>query len=178
MSRTVDISSRVLRALRTVPDFPTPGVMFKDITPMLAMHELLADVVHAMQQPFIDERITHVVGIESRGFMFGVPIAMALQAAFVPARKPGKLPWTTVQESYTLEYRGDALEMHADAFEAGARVLIVDDVLATGGTAAAAARLVRRLGGEPCGVTVLAEISALQGRLHLQPLSVHAVVGV
>jgi adenine phosphoribosyltransferase len=158
------LAQRVQRAIRDVPDFPTPGITFKDITPLLADSVLLRDVVRAMQAPFAQSEISHVVAMESRGFLFGVPMALTLGAAFVPVRKPGKLPWKTAREGYALEYGDDALEIHTDALTPGARVLLVDDVLATGGTAAAAARLVERQGGLVVGVSVLMELAFLRGR--------------
>lgn len=159
-----DLAARVARAIRDVPDFPKPGITFKDITPLLADAALLRDVVRAMQAPFATASITHVVAMESRGFLFGVPMALELGAAFVPIRKPGKLPWKTAREGYALEYGTDALEIHTDALHPGARVLLVDDVLATGGTAAAAARLVERQGGVVAGLSVLMELAFLRGR--------------
>lgn len=158
------LAQRVARAIRDVPDFPKPGITFKDITPLLADSALLRDVVRAMQAPFALAEISHVVAMESRGFLFGVPMALSLGAAFVPIRKPGKLPWKTAREGYALEYGDDALEIHTDALVPGARVLLVDDVLATGGTAAAAARLVERQGGVVVGLSVLMELAFLRGR--------------
>lgn len=166
----------MLASIRDIPDFPTPGIMFKDITPVLADPALMADVIREMSAPFREDAITHVVAIESRGFIFGMPIALHLGAAFVPARKPGKLPWKTASEAYTLEYRADVLEMHLDALGDGSRVLVVDDVLATGGTAAAAVRLVERLGGSVAGITVLTELAFLGARERLAGSLVHAVV--
>jgi len=155
---------RVQRAIRDVPDFPTAGINFKDITPLLADAVLLQDVIRAMQAPFAASDISHVVAVESRGFFFGVPMALSLGAAFVPVRKPGKLPWRTAREGYALEYGEDAVEIHTDAITRGARVLVVDDVLATGGTAAATCRLVERQGGVVVGVSVLMELGFLRGR--------------
>jgi len=155
---------RVQRAIRDVPDFPKLGISFKDITPLLADAVLLQDVVRAMQAPFAVSDISHVVAVESRGFLFGVPMALSLGAAFVPVRKPGKLPWRTAREGYALEYGEDAIEIHTDAITRGARVLVVDDVLATGGTAAATCRLVERQGGVVVGVSVLMELGFLRGR--------------
>lgn len=159
----------VLRAamaasIRTVHDFPTPGIPFKDITPLLADPVYLAAAVQGMSAPFAALGVTHVVAMESRGFIFGAPMALHLGAAFVPARKPGKLPWQTIREAYALEYGENVLELHTDALGAGARVLIVDDVLATGGTAAAAVALVRRLAGDVVGASFLIELPALAGR--------------
>jgi len=169
------LAIRVQRAIRDVADFPKPGITFKDITPLLADHVLLGDVIRAMQAPFATSAVSHVVAMESRGFLFGVPMALSLGAAFVPVRKPGKLPWKTAREGYALEYGDDALEIHTDALQPGARVLLVDDVLATGGTAAAAARLVERLGGQVVGVSVLMELAFLRGRDALGDRHVNAI---
>ena len=158
---TETVAARVDRALRIVPDFPKPGIRFRDITPLLANPELMIEVIRTMLPPADYGEISHVVGIESRGFLFGVPIALALRAAFVPARKPGKLPAATIRESFSLEYGSDSLEMHADALDATSRVLVVDDILATGGTLAAACRLVERTGATVAGISVLGEIAGL-----------------
>jgi len=151
-----------------VPDYPKPGILFQDITPVLRDGPLLSEVVLEMSRPFRESRITHVVGIEARGFILGGAVATALGAGFVPARKPGKLPWERTVEAYDLEYGTDALEAHRDALGQGNRVLIVDDVLATGGTARAAGQLARGLGAELMGWTFLLEIGALRGRDRLQ----------
>lgn len=176
------LASRLTEAIRDVPDFPVPGILFKDITPVLSDPSLLAEVVREMAAPCRDLGLTHVVGVESRGFLFGVPLALTLGVPFAPARKPGKLPWQVEREAYALEYRSDVLEMHTDALQLGGqgsaqpRVLIVDDLLATGGTALAAARLVERLGGEVAAVSVVVELAFLGGRQLLDGRPVHTLV--
>lgn len=149
--------------LRDVPDFPKPGITFKDITPVLADPRLFGRVINAMAAPFRGQHITKVVGVEARGFLLGAPIALALHAGFVPARKPGKLPHRSIVERYSLEYGADGVEMHEDAILQGERVLVVDDVLATGGTAEATAKLVNRLGGELVGYSFLITLDFLEG---------------
>jgi adenine phosphoribosyltransferase len=150
--------------IRDVPNFPEKGVVFKDITPVLADAEALNAAVEGLAAPFADSGVTRVAGIEARGFIFGVPVARRLGVGFVPIRKPGKLPYEVKREEYTLEYGSDLLEIHTDALAAGDRVLIIDDVLATGGTAAAAVRLIRRFQADVAGVAVLIELSFLKGR--------------
>jgi adenine phosphoribosyltransferase len=167
MSPTTSLERRIRETLRPIKDYPKPGIVFQDITPVLADGALLHDVVAAMAQPFADSEVSHVVGIEARGFILGGAVASALRAGFVPFRKPGKLPWERVKEEYALEYGTDALEVHSDGLAPGRRVLVVDDVLATGGTAEAAARLARRLGSEVVGWSFLLEISFLDGRKRL-----------
>lgn len=154
--------------IRNIPDFPEPGILFRDITPLLGQAEALAESIERMAAHFRAARIDKVIGIESRGFVFGAPLALKLGAGFVPVRKPGKLPAETIQEAYTLEYGEAALEVHTDALAKGDRVLICDDVLATGGTLAAAIRLAEALDAEVVGATVLIEILALGGRAKLQ----------
>ena len=163
-------------AVREIPDFPRPGINFKDITPLLADRELFGAACALMAEPFLSAGITHVVSLESRGFLFGAPVAVALGAGVVPVRKPGKLPFRTTREEYALEYGTDALEVHDDALPEGARVLIADDVLATGGTAAATARLVRRVGAEVIGSTFLIELAFLGGRAMLPPHRVESAI--
>ena len=158
-----DVKARI----RDVPDFPKPGILFKDVTPMLADPHLFGRVVNAMAAPFRGRHITKVVGVEARGFLLGAPIALALHAGFAPARKPGKLPYKTVTERYALEYGSDGLQLHEDAVGRGDRVLIVDDLLATGGTAEATARLVAKLGAEVVGFSVLISLDFLPGRERL-----------
>lgn len=161
------LPSRVLTTLRAIPDYPKPGILFQDITPVLRDPKLLGEVVAEMAQPFRQAKVTHVLGIEARGFILGGAVATALGAGFAPARKPGKLPWERASQSYDLEYGSDALEAHRDAVRAGDRVLVVDDVLATGGTARAAGQLVRSLGADLVGWTFLLEIRGLGGRERL-----------
>jgi adenine phosphoribosyltransferase len=167
MSDTVTLERRISEALRPIKDYPKPGIVFQDITPVLADAALLHDVVAAMAQPFAGSAVTHVVGIEARGFILGGAVATELGAGFVPVRKPGKLPWERVKEEYALEYGTDALECHSDGLAPGRRGLVVDDVLATGGTAEAAARLARKLGSEVVGWSFLLEIAFLKGRSRL-----------
>ena len=162
--------------IRDVPNFPKPGVMFKDITPLLLDPTAFRRAVELMTAPFRDARISRVVSIESRGFLLGAPIALGLKAGLVPMRKPGKLPAERGRVEYALEYGTDALEMHTDAVTGEDRVLIVDDVLATGGTAAAAARLVRTRGGEVVGCTFLIELDFLKGRARLQGERIEALL--
>src|SRR5256885_15973110 len=149
--------SAIQSAIRDVPDFPKPGIVFKDITPLLMDAKLLAATVERMAAPYRDARVSRVVAIESRGFLIGAPIAVALRGGLVPIRKPGKLPAARERGEDALGYVTDAVEMHRDALESADRVLIVDDVLATGGTAEAAAKLVRTHGAEVVGFTFLIE---------------------
>lgn len=160
-------AQRLLAKVRDVPDFPKAGVVFKDITPLLADHSTFTEAVEALAAPFRDRQVDAVAGIEARGFVLGAPVALALGAGFVPVRKQGKLPGATVSASYDLEYGSAVIEVTSDAFIQGARVLVVDDVLATGGTAAATVDLVRRCGGEVVGVSMLMELSFLPGRTAL-----------
>lgn len=155
-----DFASRII----DIPDYPEPGVVFKDITPLFADAEAMRCAVEAIAKPFQDAGITKVIGPEARGFMVGVPVALELGAGFVPARKPGKLPRETVSVNYELEYGTDTLEIHADALGAGERVLIVDDLVATGGTAAATGKLVREMGAELVGYGCILELAFLNPR--------------
>jgi adenine phosphoribosyltransferase len=167
-----DLKARI----RDVPDFPKPGILFKDVTPVLADPRLFGRVVNAMSAPFRGRHINKVVGVEARGFLLGAPIALALHAGFAPARKPGKLPWKTVTERYALEYGDDGLQLHEDAVKPGDQVLIVDDLLATGGTAEATTRLVTKLGGEVVGYSFLISLDFLPGRERLGQQKVCALL--
>lgn len=162
--------------IRDVPDFPKPGIMFKDISPLLGSPKAWKEVCDAMAEPLAGKKATHVCGIESRGFIFGVCVAERLGLPFVPIRKPGKLPWKKVRESYSLEYGQDALEIHEDALSKGAQAIVVDDVLATGGTAGAACRLVERVGAKVAAVSFAIELGFLDGRKKLDGRSIHALV--
>jgi adenine phosphoribosyltransferase len=162
--------------IRDVPDFPKKGIVFKDITPVLADAALFGKVIDALAERWRGARISKVVGIESRGFLFAAPLAYALRAGLAIVRKPGKLPWRTVREVYALEYGEDALEMHLDAVGPGERVLVVDDVLATGGTAGAVGKLVAAQGAELVGYAFLLELTFLHGARRLGPEKVHALL--
>ncbi|MDE3206391.1 MAG: adenine phosphoribosyltransferase [Acidobacteriota bacterium] len=162
--------------IRDIPDFPRPGVGFKDITPLLADPKAFAGTVEAMTEPFRDRGVDKVIGIEARGFIIAAPVALDLGAGFVPVRKAGKLPWEVHAESYSLEYGEDTLEVHLDAVGPGDRVLIVDDVLATGGTAAAVARMVDHMGAEPVGYSFILELAFLGGRGRIGNLDTFSLV--
>lgn len=153
--------------LRDVPDFPKPGIVFKDISPLLASHTAFSYCIERMAEEAAKLGAQRIAGVESRGFLFGTPIAQRLGIGFTPIRKPGKLPWETEKVEYALEYGTDSLEVHNDGVEPGQKVLIVDDVLATGGTAQASAELVELIGGEVCGFGFLLELSFLEGRKKL-----------
>ena len=170
------LAAEVARTVRDVPDFPKPGILFRDITPVLRSPALFARVTTAMAAPFAEEGITHVVAVESRGFIFGAPVALHLAAGFVPVRKAGKLPHATRRVSYDLEYGTDHLEMHEDALGEGARVLVLDDVLATGGTARAVCSLVEELGGAVVGCSFLIALTFLPGLELLRDRRVSSIV--
>ena len=174
IDRTTDLGTLLKQHIRDVPDFPEPGIMFRDITTLLADAEIFRVTIDAMKAPYT--HIDKVVVIESRGFIFGTPIAYALNAGVVPVRKPGKLPAKTYAEEYQLEYGTNTLEIHQDAIHDGERVIIVDDLLATGGTVEAATKLVNRFGGEIVGISVLAELADLKGRERLGTYPVHSLV--
>jgi adenine phosphoribosyltransferase len=162
--------------VRDVPDFPKPGVLFKDITPLLDDATAFGRAIDAMAEPALALHPTHVLGLESRGFIFGSALAHKLGLGFVPARKPGKLPCATYKATYGLEYGQDCLEIHQDAFKPGDRVLIVDDVLATGGTAGAARQLIEMAGAQPVALTLFIELDFLKGRDTLKGLPVFSVL--
>ena len=162
--------------VRDVLDYPKPGIVFKDITPLLGAADAFRACVDALGEPFAATRVDKVIGIEARGFVFAAPVTYALQAGFVPVRKPGKLPWEIESEEYVLEYGTDLLEIHRDAILPGEHVLVVDDVIATGGTAAATARLVERLGGEVVAFAFVLELGFLHGREQLDGYDVHTLV--
>src|SRR5580765_1832820 len=171
-----DPVSRLKKLMRDIPDFPKPGVMFRDITPLLADASGLALAIEMLANPFRGKNIDLVVGAESRGFIFGTAVACCLSAGFSLVRKPGKLPHKKVSKTYDLEYGQDTLEMHEDSIVKGQRVLIVDDVLATGGTMKACCELVEGLGGKIAGVAVLTELLPLGGRAKVTPHQVHSVL--
>jgi adenine phosphoribosyltransferase len=162
--------------IRHVPDFPKAGILFYDITTLLRKPDGFTATIDRLATPFLGQGIDLVVGIESRGFILGAAVAERLKAGFIPIRKPGKLPSKTLKESYALEYGTDALEVHEDAVKNGQRVLIVDDVLATGGTASAAAQLVRKLGGDLHGLAFLIELEFLNGKSKLPGEKIFSVL--
>ena len=171
-----DIATLITMYVRDVPDYPQPGVLFKDITPLLGDAEAFGSVVEALAASF--GPVDKVVGIEARGFILAAPVAYETRAGFVPVRKKGKLPSATYSKEYELEYGSATLEVHQDAFQPGEQVLIVDDVLATGGTARATAELVRLAGAEVVGVAVLMELSFLKGRQNIPDLDVRTLLTV
>jgi adenine phosphoribosyltransferase len=162
--------------IRDVPDFPTPGILFRDITPVLADAGAFREVVARLADAARPLRVDLVAGIESRGFIFGAPLAVALGAGLVPVRKIGKLPARTIRREYSLEYGSNQLEMHVDAVRPGQRVLLVDDLLATGGTALAAAEMIREIGGEIAGAFFVVELTALRGRERLGGMDVMSLI--
>jgi adenine phosphoribosyltransferase len=173
---TTDIAELIKSRVRDIADYPQPGVMFKDITPLLADPAALAAVVSALASGH--EGVDKVAGIEARGFILAAPVALQLRAGFVPVRKQGKLPGPTYAQSYDLEYGSATIEVHQDAFTPGERVLIVDDVLATGGTGSATAELVRNAGAEVAGIAVIMELSFLNGRSRLPDAVIRSLLVV
>ena len=164
--------------IRTIPDYPKPGIMFRDITTLLADPKGLKKTIKGMTKPFEDKKIDAVAGIEARGFILGGAIADRLECGFIPIRKKGKLPWKTIGQEYTLEYGVDVIEIHEDAVEAGWKILVVDDLIATGGTAEAAVKLIQRSGGKVVGATFIVDLPDLGGMKRLDDLGVtgHALV--
>ncbi len=171
----MSLESRIKDTIRDIPDFPKEGIIFKDITPVLSNASLMREITAAFVER-VGGAIDVVVGMESRGFIFGVPLAMELGAAFVPARKPGKLPYETIGYEYELEYGTNRLELHTDSIKEGQTVLIVDDLLATGGTADATVKLVERLGGNIVGCCFVIELDFLNGRAPLEKHDVFSIV--
>jgi adenine phosphoribosyltransferase len=171
-----DLVEAIRNAVRDVPDFPTPGVVFKDVAPLLADAALFRRATDVLSGPFVGDRVTHIAAVEARGFIFGAPVAQHLQAGFIPVRKAGKLPWHTERVEYALEYGTGVLELHRDACAHGMRVVVIDDVLATGGTAAATCALIERLGAEVVGCGFLIELGFLHGRAALAGRRVEAVL--
>jgi adenine phosphoribosyltransferase len=169
-------ADQLRRYIRDVPDFPKPGILFRDVTPLLLEPAALEGAIEALTAPFRNQRVDRVLGIESRGFLLGAPVALALGVGFGLVRKAGKLPYLTHRASYELEYGTDTVEMHVDTVEKGQRVLIVDDLIATGGTAAAAVELARAAGGDVIGCSFLIELSALDGRRLLDVEPIHTVI--
>ncbi len=162
--------------IRTIPDFPKPGIQFRDITPLLADPAAFSAAIQEMAAPFMDRGIAYVAAVEARGFIFGSAIAHALKAGFIPLRKKGKLPHQTIAVAYGLEYGQDAIEVHLDAVKRGDKVLLVDDLLATGGTIAAACELMEKVGAEISGLSFLIELSDLPGREKIKPYPFHVVI--
>jgi adenine phosphoribosyltransferase len=172
-----DLSRQVRAAIRDIPDFPKPGILFRDVTTLLLQPELVCRAVKELWAPFADKGISHVVGVEARGFIVATSLSVLHGLPLVLMRKPGKLPGRRLAESYDLEYGSATLEVHADVLRAGDRVLVADDVLATGGTAAAAGRLVARCGAEVVGYCFLAELEFLGGRARLDGAPIVSIVG-
>ena len=168
--------SDLAKLVRNVTDWPKPGIQFKDITPLLSDPAGLKQAIADLAEPFLDSGVELVLGTEARGFLFAPAVALALGAGVVLARKPGKLPWKTLRESYELEYGTDSLEVHQDAVKPGQKVLLVDDLLATGGTMLASSKLVETLGGIVVGCAFLIELSFLPGRERLTPRPVHSLI--
>lgn len=168
--------SSIDQYIRNIPDFPKKGVQYKDITPLLTDPKVMQATLEALVKPWVGQKIDKVVGVEARGFLFGILLAKELNAGFVPMRKPGKLPYDTLDAKYNLEYGTDSIQVHTDAILPGERVLMHDDVLATGGTAAAACSLIERLGGEVVACSFLLELSSLKGRDKIKDFPVQTLV--
>jgi adenine phosphoribosyltransferase len=162
--------------IRDIPDFPKPGILFRDITPMLKDPRIFSEVIDVLQERYAEMNIDKIVAIESRGFIFAAPLACAIGAGLIPLRKPGKLPYETIRVSYSLEYGVESLEVHQDAIERGERILIFDDLLATGGTAAAAIALASKLGGEVVEAGFVIELASLKGRDKIPGIPVFSLI--
>jgi adenine phosphoribosyltransferase len=174
MEKTLE--QRMRETIRSIPDFPKEGILFRDITPLLLQPDLFAEMIDALWEPFASARVDGIAGIESRGFLLGAALALRRRLPLVPLRKPGKLPAALFRETYDLEYGQDALEMHKDGVAAGQRILLVDDLLATGGTAGAAARLIRKGGAQVAGIAFLVELKGLGGRSRLGDDQIHVLL--
>ena len=174
--KSTELQTKLRQSIRNVPDFPKAGIVFRDITPLLADSEALTLAVKAMIEPFRDKAVEAVVGAESRGFIFGALAARELNCGFVPVRKPGKLPAEKISQEYELEYGRNKLELHTDAIRAGAAVLLVDDLLATGGTMQACCKMVEQLKGKMVGISFLIELGFLNGRENLGDYETHSVI--
>ncbi len=172
----MDPTVELKQFIRDIPDFPQPGILFRDITPLLSDQAALTAAIDALAGPFENDGIDLVVAVEARGFIFGSAVAQRIGAGFIPVRKRGKLPWQTARLSYDLEYGQDTIEVHRDAVASGTRVLMIDDLLATGGTMVAACKLIESLGATIAGLTFLVELSALAGRDLLQAYRIHSVI--
>jgi adenine phosphoribosyltransferase len=172
----LDVYSHLKASIRDVPDFPQPGIVFRDITPLLGDAALFRQTLNLLAAPYRATQVDLVIGVESRGFIFGAPLAYLLGVGFVPVRKAGKLPHQTIAAEYALEYGTNVVEAHIDAVQPGQRVVVVDDLLATGGTAAATVQLMEKLGAEIVGVSFVVELAALNGRERLVSFPVHTVL--
>lgn len=168
----------LMKHLRDVPDFPKPGILFKDITPLLAHPAALAEAIRRLNEAASQFEFDAILAAESRGFLFAAPMALALGKPLIPLRKPGKLPWKVVSQKYDLEYGSAELQMHEDALKPGQRALLIDDVLATGGTIKAAAEIVRKVGATPVGALFILELSFLEGRKLVDPLPTHSLLTI
>lgn len=167
---------RLKAHIRNIPDFPEPGIQFKDITPLVKQPDMLRLAVHQLIHPFLGKNITYVAGMEARGFIFGTLAAWELGVGFIPLRKPGKLPYDVESLSYDLEYGSASLEVHVDAIGQGDRILLIDDLIATGGTAAASCELIEKLGGKITGCAFVVELDFLKGRDKLAAYEVHSLI--
>ncbi|MGJ8677333.1 MAG: adenine phosphoribosyltransferase [Akkermansiaceae bacterium] len=175
-TQACDKAITLKKHIRDVPDFPIPGITFKDITPILANVELLQLSIDALIATADNYKIDKVVALDARGFIFATPVALALKAGFIPVRKKGKLPWKTLSTAYSLEYGENTLEIHQDAVSAGENILLIDDLLATGGSASAAIKLLRELGANIVAASFLIELNELKGRDLLGDIPVHAII--